>query len=428
VRRALVIVLALLVAACGGGHTTRKREIGYKGKARLDAYLAAGRFLEKSGYAVTSEPGWPDYDQGGYAVAILPASVVSTQAYARELEEWVAGGGHLICLVERAESYHDDWARWSPGGRSDEAALPEDLDGWFERAGLTVGRGDAVKAERLAVDGVEHEVFAESAVGVTVEGGTRQALGQVGFGEGLITVMADARPFRNRYLADHDHAALLLALVDSSPYEGGVVIVRDAALSLWKLLGERAWPALLGLLALSTAIDFVAGQQIDRAPPEARRTRKAWLLFSLAVNLGMLGFFKYHDFFVVELCALLGALGFGVDPENHLLRLVLPAGISFYTFQTMAYTIDIWRGHLRHEPDPLKFALYVVFFPQLVAGPVERATHLLPQFSRPFGLSPQMVRQGVFLILLGFVKKVVFADASSTPVRRSLSATSCRAT
>ena len=248
-RRALVIVLALLVTACGGGHTTRKREIGYKGKARLDAYLAAGRFLEKSGYAVTSEPGWPDFDQD-FAVAILPASVVSTQAYARELEQWVAGGGHLICLVERAESYHDDWARWSAGGRSDEAALPEDLDGWFERAGLTVGRGDAVEAKRLAVDGVKHEVFAESAVGVTVEGGTRQALGQVGFGEGLITVMADARPFRNRYLADHDHAALLLALVDSSPYEGGVVIVRDAALSLWKLLGDRAWPALLGLLAL----------------------------------------------------------------------------------------------------------------------------------------------------------------------------------
>jgi hypothetical protein len=249
VSRALLIVLALLLAACGGGHTTRKREIGYKGKARLDAYLAAGRFLEKSGYAVTSEPGWPDFDQD-FAVAILPASVVSTQAYARELEEWVAGGGHLICLVERAESYHDDWARSPALSRGDESPLPEDLDEWFERAGLAVARGDAVEAKRLAVDGVEHEVFAESAAGVTVEGGERQALGQVGFGEGIITVMADARPFRNRYLADHDHAALLLALVDSSPYEGGVVIVRDAALSLWKLLGDRAWPALLGLLAL----------------------------------------------------------------------------------------------------------------------------------------------------------------------------------
>ncbi|MBL8619393.1 MAG: MBOAT family protein [Deltaproteobacteria bacterium] len=185
---------------------------------------------------------------------------------------------------------------------------------------------------------------------------------------------------------------------------------------LWFLLACSAafygfWdPRLLGLLALSTAVDFVAGRQIDRAPPEARRSRTAWLWASLAVNLGMLGFFKYHDFFVLEFSVLLGALGLNVDPEGYLLRLVLPAGISFYTFQTMAYTIDIWRGHLRHEPDPLKFALYVVFFPQLVAGPVERATHLLPQFSRPFGLSPQMVRQGIFLILLGFVKKVVFAD------------------
>ncbi len=248
-RRAIAMLLALLLVGCGGGHTTRKREIGYKGKARLDAYLAAGRFLEKSGHAVTSEPGWPDFDQE-FAVAILPASVVSTRGYARELEEWVAGGGHLICLVERAESYHDDWGRSSVPDRGEEALLPEELDGWFERAGLAVARGDTVEAKRLEVGGEAHEVFAESAAGVSVEGGARQALGQVEFGEGLITVMADARPFRNRYLADHDHAALLLALVDLSPYEGGVVIVRDAALSLGKLLAERGWPALLGLLAV----------------------------------------------------------------------------------------------------------------------------------------------------------------------------------
>ena len=100
-----------------------------------------------------------------------------------------------------------------------------------------------------------------------------------------------------------------------------------------------------------------------------------------------------------------------VVSDDYLLHLILPVGISFYTFQTMAYTIDLYRGDLQKpEMDFWKFALYVSFFPQLVAGPVERAPHLLPQFSRPFRCSVPMIKEGVFLILLGFIKKVVIAD------------------
>ena len=169
-------------------------------------------------------------------------------------------------------------------------------------------------------------------------------------------------------------------------------------------------PSLCGLIALSTIVDFYCGQKI--AKNEGKRAiRKRWLGLSLATNIGILGFFKYYDFFVGEFVHALNMTGMVIDPERHLLHLILPVGISFYTFQTMAYTIDIYRGDIKKaETSFWRFALYVSFFPQLVAGPVERAPHLLPQFSRPFRLSKQMVIEGVFLILLGFIKKVVVAD------------------
>ena len=169
-------------------------------------------------------------------------------------------------------------------------------------------------------------------------------------------------------------------------------------------------PWLLSLIILSSVVDWFCGRGIDTAPVDDKTTRKRWLWLSLAVNLGLLGFFKYHDFFVGELINSMNAFGANIESERWLLNLVLPVGISFYTFQTMAYTIDIYRKEIKHEPSFIRFALYVSFFPQLVAGPVERAPHLLPQFSRPFRMSREMVREGIFLIMLGFVKKVVIAD------------------
>ena len=122
-------------------------------------------------------------------------------------------------------------------------------------------------------------------------------------------------------------------------------------------------------------------------------------------------FFKYYDFFVSEFVIAANWSGWGLNPDDYLLNLLLPVGISFYTFQTMAYSIDIYRGDIEEpETNFSRFALYVAFFPQLVAGPVERAPHLLPQFSQPFRLNFAMVKEGLFLILLGFIKKVVIAD------------------
>jgi alginate O-acetyltransferase complex protein AlgI len=170
-------------------------------------------------------------------------------------------------------------------------------------------------------------------------------------------------------------------------------------------------PGLLSLIILSTGVDWWCGRKIGEVPVPRRKERKHWLWLSLSVNLGLLGFFKYYDFFIGSFIDSLALFGAEIQREEWLLHLILPVGISFYTFQTMAYSIDVYRGDIKEpEPSLLRFALYVSFFPQLVAGPVERAPHLLPQFSRPFRMSVPMVREGVFLILLGFVKKVIIAD------------------
>ena len=169
-------------------------------------------------------------------------------------------------------------------------------------------------------------------------------------------------------------------------------------------------PWLCGLIFASTVVDYCCALGIDR--PGARPLeRKLWLGLSLAMNLGALGFFKYYNFFLQSLedsLALVGAPS-GLLASLHL-DLILPVGISFYTFQTLSYTIEVYRGNFKADVNFRDFALFVIFFPQLVAGPVERATHLLPQYKKPFALDRFMVREGVFLILLGFVKKVVIGD------------------
>lgn len=184
----------------------------------------------------------------------------------------------------------------------------------------------------------------------------------------------------------------------------------------WFLVGVSVvfygfWdPELCLLLFGSIAFNFELGKRMAAARgDERRRKRLLWLV--VIANIGVLGFFKYTDFFIREFCLAASLLGVELNPQDHLLNLVLPVGISFYTFQTMSYPLDLYRGDIEEpERDILRFALYVTFFPQLVAGPVERAPHLLPQFSRPFRIDREMVHRGVFLILLGFAKKVVIAD------------------
>ncbi|SFO48145.1 D-alanyl-lipoteichoic acid acyltransferase DltB, MBOAT superfamily [Algoriphagus ornithinivorans] len=186
----------------------------------------------------------------------------------------------------------------------------------------------------------------------------------------------------------------------------------------------------LGLIAFSSLIDYWCGLRLavnspdsnreqyavdpaNRQLPTARskslfKSRELYLWISLTFNLGLLGFFKYFNFFIDSTIQAINALGF--QANSYTLQLILPVGISFYTFQTMSYTIDVYRGKMKATKDPVAFFAYVSFFPQLVAGPIERATNLLPQFFKKKVFDYSLAMDGMRQILWGLFMKVVIAD------------------
>lgn len=169
----------------------------------------------------------------------------------------------------------------------------------------------------------------------------------------------------------------------------------------------------LALIALSTIIDYAVGLALNK---EVRAKRRKLLLgISLAFNLGMLGFFKYYNFFVESWIEAWS--GFGIDMHAATLQIILPVGISFYTFQTLSYTIDVYRKKLIPTKNFINFATFVAFFPQLVAGPIERAKNLLPQFSIKRNFNAERAISGLHLIIWGIFKKVVIADSCATYVK-----------
>lgn len=180
----------------------------------------------------------------------------------------------------------------------------------------------------------------------------------------------------------------------------GVLLAASYVFYMW-------WePAYAVLIFGSTVVDYVAALMMDRAV-EPRR-RKALLAVSLTANLGLLFLFKYYDFFRASLASALGPFGLGHPfPE---LDLLLPVGISFYTFQTLSYTIDVYRRQRPAESHFGVFAVFVSFFPQLVAGPIERSTTLMPQFYERHSVDYERMSSGVKLMLWGFFKKLVIAD------------------
>lgn len=174
----------------------------------------------------------------------------------------------------------------------------------------------------------------------------------------------------------------------------------------------------LPLLAAASLVDFYVGKGLD-ATDDTRR-RKQLLAVSLVWNLGALGFFKYTNFFLDSTVDLLTSLGFSVSRPS--LQIVLPVAISFFTFQSIAYTVTVYRRRMPAATNLVDFAVYVSFFPQLVAGPIEKPWHILPQFQRhrttPTG---DQISRGVLLIFTGLVKKVVFADAAAEVANQTFS-------
>ncbi len=162
----------------------------------------------------------------------------------------------------------------------------------------------------------------------------------------------------------------------------------------------------LSLIVLSSCVDYIIGQQIYKADSQSRK--KVFLGISLFVNLGLLFVFKYYNFFIDSWIQAWSNLGIEIGTRT--ISLILPVGISFYTFQTLSYSIDIFRGKLKPSEDVISFFAFVSFFPQLVAGPIERANNLLPQFLKKREFNLLMARAGLRQILWGLFKKVVIAD------------------
>lgn len=164
----------------------------------------------------------------------------------------------------------------------------------------------------------------------------------------------------------------------------------------------------LSLIFLSTIVDYIIGLNIPKQ--ESNKKQKLLLSFSILFNLGVLGFFKYYNFFVDSWVDLFNLFNYELKSQ-WTLKIILPVGISFYTFQTMSYTIDIYKKKLAPTQDFISFASFVSFFPQLVAGPIERATNLLPQILKKRQFNQEQFFQGLRLILWGMFKKVVIADS-----------------
>src|SRR5579862_1887676 len=205
----------------------------------------------------------------------------------------------------------------------------------------------------------------------------------------------------------------------------------NAAMNLWLMLASYTFygwsnPNYLALLFGTSAIDFLMVVLMDRSKTQQRR--KLWLIISLVSNFGFLGYFKYSGFFTENINWLLDYAHagfhlpnpvwypnkiltlFGAPADKLFTEVVLPIGISFHTFQSMSYTIDAYKGTIQTERSFIRFLTFVSFFPQLVAGPIERASNLLPQLQKTPVITRQCLADGMALVLVGFFKKVALAD------------------
>lgn len=162
----------------------------------------------------------------------------------------------------------------------------------------------------------------------------------------------------------------------------------------------------LFLLAFSTILDYYSGIKIHEAASD--KSKKIWLYISVTINLGFLGFFKYYNFFIESFAEFITL--FGLTPHYSTLQIILPVGISFYTFHGLSYVFDIYNKRIKPTYNWIDYSLFVSFFPLLVAGPIERATHLLPQVEKPRNFNYLKAVDGLRQMLWGFFKKIVIAD------------------
>jgi D-alanyl-lipoteichoic acid acyltransferase DltB (MBOAT superfamily) len=358
-------------------------------------FLAAVFFLYGLGrHAVpTVGGGWRSYLTGPWlaalarlAVMLVLGDVVYLLLVKDTARLWDPIGGPILQLVTArvsdAPAAAPAWWHYLAG-----SAVLAGAVGLGYRGGavLASARGQAVLARSLMV-------------GVVGLGGVVWVCHHIG----ALEMLSDD-------LAETGHLGYLLVLGvaigaiarDATRMLGRVVVlflVSCVFYHTWAAGMHGAYRYLLALLVFTIVLDYYLALAIDRA--RAPRRRKVLLIISLVSNLGILGVFKYYDFFVQDVLQL------PVEP----LHLILPAGISFHTFQSLSYTIDVYRGKLRPTTSVLQFATFVLFFPQLVAGPIVRAEELLPQLGRLPALDHPRAADGLFRILVGVWKKIAIGD------------------
>ncbi|MBK1882190.1 hypothetical protein JIN85_07180 [Luteolibacter pohnpeiensis] len=232
----------LLLFLCGCEYKEVTVETGYKGKARVNPWLAAQRFSEAYADEVKSLSSWstPDWSD---AMCLVPATSLSNEGYTRPLEQWVREGGHLVVLVNYADGSTNDWSLYS-----NEVKLSDPLLEMLDRSGIELKPfGNVAEAvDRVKFRGAQFEVAEDSTSVVSSNGGKAGYFASVPLESGRITVVTDARIFRNRWIGDKDHAALLKAMIDASR-SGSIIFLRGGAVSLWRMLLQYLWPVLIGL-------------------------------------------------------------------------------------------------------------------------------------------------------------------------------------
>lgn len=239
---------ALMLAGCG--YKEVEVEVGYKGKARLNPWLAAERFAESYGFEVESLTTWKVPD-GNVSAWFVPASVLNNESFVRRAENWAANGGHLVVLLDHAGAEINDWRTFST-----EVEVEGALGAMFERIGIVLKQRESdhkswfTENVEIEFDGEDYQLEAGAGKQVSVEDDPPGVFASVVTGEGRISALADARVFRNRWLADRDHAAFLLALIDAAEFEGSVRFSRGSSLSFWAMVGRYLWAILIGVAAL----------------------------------------------------------------------------------------------------------------------------------------------------------------------------------
>lgn len=247
-----VLLGMLLFMPCCGRYVERERETGHRGEARLNPFLAAERFLAALGHQVESSRRWPSPDEAD-AMLVVPAAMLGAEGFVREAAAWVGGGGHLVCLFAHGDRNTGDWRLAEDAATVD---LPGPLREWLrEEAGVEVRTTGLAGSGRrvIVVAGEAFEVTRtgwrrfEGGPGLDGDGGVVRSVASWRRGEGRVTLVSDARVFRNRFLGEAENASLLAWLAELSR-EGATVFVHGSGVSIWQLLWRHGWPAITGLV------------------------------------------------------------------------------------------------------------------------------------------------------------------------------------